>query len=230
MTGRPPPPAPLPPGEGGLAHQRRTFPVALVLEGEPCLVVGSGELAAAKVTALLEAGAEVAVATPRPGPALLALAGRIRLHRRDARAEDIEAAALVVLAEDDLSFDAELLAHARRLRRPVNVADVTEACSFYMPAVVRRGPVSIAISTGGHSPLLASRLRQKIEAEIGPEVGRLAELLDELRGEVKARCPDMPSRAAAWRRVVDSDVPQLLAQGREAEAVARAHALAEESP
>jgi len=214
------------------AHQRRTFPVTLVLEGEPCLVVGSGDLAAAKATALAEAGAEVVVVAPRPAPTLrrLEVEGRIVLARREGTAEDVEAAALVVFAEDDLSFDPDLLAHARRLRRPVNAADVTKACSVYLPAVVRRGPIQIAISTGGRSPLLAARLRQRLDALLGPEVGALAELLGALRGEVKAHHPDLERRTAAWRRIMDSDVPALLAAGRTEDASARARTLVEMEP
>jgi precorrin-2 dehydrogenase/sirohydrochlorin ferrochelatase len=95
--------------------------------------------------------------------------------------------------------------------------DAPERCDFIVPAVVRRGPVLIAISSGGASPALARRLRELLEAEVGPEYGELAELLGRLRPEVLA-IGDEDKRRRIWEAILDSRVLELLREGRREDA------------
>ncbi len=211
---------------GQKAHERPTFPVTLVLVGRRCIVVGGGRLAENKVEGLLAAGAEVDVIAPRLSAWLrdLVRAGAITHVPRNAQPEDLDGATLIFVAHDDYSFDPALVDAARRQGRLINVVDVTKACDLYMPAVVRRGPVSVAVSTGGRSPLLAARLRELVERFVGPEYGQLAEILGDLREEMKARCPDPARRAELWRDILDSGVLTLLREERLEEAAAHARA------
>ncbi|MGB9588024.1 MAG: precorrin-2 dehydrogenase/sirohydrochlorin ferrochelatase family protein, partial [Armatimonadota bacterium] len=103
-----------------------------------------------------------------------------------------------------------------------NVVDDPELCSFVVPAIVRRGDIVISISTSGKSPILAKRIREKVESCIGPEYEYLAEMLGALRDEIKAKYEDSAERKLAYQRILDSEVLELLTQGRHEEAFERA--------
>ncbi|HEY3396492.1 MAG TPA: bifunctional precorrin-2 dehydrogenase/sirohydrochlorin ferrochelatase [Armatimonadota bacterium] len=203
---------------------KQPYLISLVLAGRTCLVAGGGPVAERKVIGILDAGAQVRVRSPRVTPRLeqLAAQGAIDLARRPVTAEDLEGVFLIFAATDNAAVNAWLAAEAARRGFLLNVADQPELCSFYVPAVVSRGPVTLAVATGGASPLLARRLRERLETVIGEEYGRLAELLDDLREEVKTTLPTPPERAAAWERVLDSPVLELLVQGETAAARAEA--------
>src|SRR5207248_4609739 len=148
----------------------------LDLRGRDCLVVGGGEVGWRKVEALLEAGARVTVVSPEAVPALreAAAAARIRWLSRDYERGDAGAYFLVVAATDDLEAQRAVFADAEAAGRPCNVVDVPELCSFIVPALLQRGEVTVAVSTGGASPTLAQRIRDRIAACIGEEYGRMA--------------------------------------------------------
>src|SRR5207248_3546891 len=128
--------------------------------------------------------------------ALLAQEGRIELRLRTYAAGDCSGAALVFSATDDPELSREVFQEAVAVGALVNTADQPSLCDFIMPAVVRRGDIAIAISTGGTSPGLAARLRQQISQIIGPEYAALTELLSEARPEIRRRIPSEEARKA----------------------------------
>jgi precorrin-2 dehydrogenase/sirohydrochlorin ferrochelatase len=202
----------------------RHYPVSLILEGRPCLVVGAGRVAERKVRSLLASGARVRVVGPEATPGLRRLsAGRdIELELRAAGPGDLPGAWLVIIATDDPDLNAQLFAEADRRGLLVNVVDAPALCNFHVPAAVVRGPVQVAVSTGGAAPALAKRLRQLLEQTIPPEWGHLAAVMGELRPQVMERWPTPPEREAAWNRLLESDVLQLLAEDQHDEARRRA--------
>jgi len=203
----------------------KTYPVSLIgLAQRHVVVVGGGAVAARKVTALLEAGARVTVISPDLSPGLVALVetGQIAAFRRPYRDGDLEMAFLVIAATDDVETNQAVWREADRRGCLINVVDDPSHSNFIVPAVVRRGEVTVAISTGGDSPALARRLRERLEAEIGPEYGELAALLGELRPDLLARFARGSARLAAALRLVDSDLVDVIrTEGIEA---ARRHA------
>lgn len=170
-------------------------------------------MAARKVEGLLAAGAQVRVISPLVVPELQRMADLREIDHapRPYRDGDLEGASLVIAATDDASVNRSVWREAERRGCLVNVVDDPEHSNFIVPAVVQRGELGIAISTGGNSPALARRLRERIEKLIGPEYGVLAELLGELRPELIASFPEGKERLQAALRVVDSDILNVIA-------------------
>lgn len=198
------------------------YPVYLDLRGRACVVVGGGEVATRKVESLLEAGARVTVVSPGMTPPLAALAETHEIvhHPRPYRTGDLAGAALAFAATDDETVHAAIAADAAAAGVLLNVVDRPRLCSFIVPAVVRRGPVAIGISTGGASPALARRMRQELEASIGPEYELAVTILARLRPLVHAAKPDQEARARVFAGLVDGPLLDAL-RARDAAAVDR---------
>jgi precorrin-2 dehydrogenase/sirohydrochlorin ferrochelatase len=196
------------------------YPVSLVVAGRRCVVVGGGAVAARKVAGLAEAGADVTVVAPDICAEIRA--GGARLVARPYRRGDLDGAWLAIAATDDPAVNRRVHDDGDEARVWVNAADEPASCAFTLPAVVRRGPVSVAVSTGGHSPALAGWLRDRIAAQLGPEVGLLAELLSEARDRLQA--DGRSTEGLDWRRALDSDMLDLVRSGRVAQARERLQA------
>jgi len=155
----------------------------LQIEGRRCLVIGGGKVAERKVRGLLDSGAEVAVISPEltEGLASLQAAGSIVWVPRGYQPDDVAGFFLVMAATDDPQVQDRIQDDAERHGILLNVADVPEKCTFILPALVRRGALSLAISTSGKSPALAKKLRQDLEARLGPEYEVLVEVMGLLR-------------------------------------------------
>ncbi len=164
------------------------FPAFLKLAGRRCLVVGAGPIAKEKIAGLLLTGAELRVVAPRATPQVRAWARAKKIHwdARPFRPADLTGAFLVVAATSSPVLHADIYAHARRRGVLCNVVDDPEHCDFYYGAVVRRGALQIAISTEGHSPALAQRLKKKIAREFGPEYESWLAEIGELRKQMFA--------------------------------------------
>ncbi|MCL4533893.1 MAG: bifunctional precorrin-2 dehydrogenase/sirohydrochlorin ferrochelatase [Bacteroidetes bacterium] len=206
------------------------YPVFLRLTAGRCVVVGGGSVAARKVGDLLAAGATVRVVAPRVGAELRRLArqGRIELVEREYQAGDLAGARLVISATDDVEVNRAVAEEARRAGAWVNVVDDPSLCDFIVPAVVRRGDLVVAVSTGGKSPALARAVRREIEELLGPEYGTALEVVHSLRRELRqARTEVTPER---WQVAV-ALARDFLRQGvtkEDAQARVRAVLLAEE--
>lgn len=152
------------------------------------MVVGGGAVAERKVRGLLAAGARVTVISPEMTDGLSDLSGgeKLELRRRAFRAGDLAGAFLAIAATDDEEVQDRVCLEAEKGNLLLNVADVPERCNFILPAVVRRGDLSIAVSTGGKSPALAKKMRQNLEKSFGPEYETVVNLLGALRPVVLA--------------------------------------------
>src|SRR5438128_36792 len=163
------------------------YPVNLVLDGRPCLVVGGGAVAARKAAGLRACGARVHVVAPRIDAEIRALAGDgVTFEERPYKRGEVEDYRLVVAATDDPSVNRAVYDDGETAGVWVNSADDPASCSFTLPAVVRRGPVMLTVSTGGHSPALSARLRDRLEGPVGPEYEGLARRLARARGAREA--------------------------------------------
>lgn len=202
------------------------YPVYLDLRGRLAIVVGGGAVGEEKVDGLVDAGARVRVIAPRLTPAMTeyAVAGTIEHVPRAYRTGDLEGAFIVLAERLGTAIQRAVWAEAERLGIPTNVQDDTPRCSFIAPSIVRRGDLTVAISTAGKAPVLAVRLRQQLESLIGRHHERFIELAGRLRAAVGRRHPAFETRRKLWYRLVDSDVLSLLEAGedRSAEATARA--------
>ena len=209
------------------------LPVTLVVEGRRCVVVGGGAVAARKVDLLRRAGGAVFVVAPRLADELRALVSENRIcHAARAFApRDLAGAVLAVAATGDRAVNAAVAAAAGKRGIPVNVVDDPALCTFTMPAIVERGPVSVAVATGGASPTLARRLRAAIERALPHGIGALADFAAAHRRAVKAALPDVEARRRFWDEAFDGPIAASVIAGRldEAEAALRA-ALAETKP
>jgi len=197
---------------------RRYYPALLDLKGKRCVVIGGGDVAERKVRSLVECGAAVVVIAPQVSDEIgrLTRQGTIGLLAKSYTSGDLSGAWLVISAAPP-EVNAAVAEDARREGILINVVDDPDRCDFIVPAVVRRGPVLVAISTEGSSPALARRLRGLIEAQIGPEYGDLADLLGRLRAEVLA-IGNEDERRRIWEQIIDSRCLELLRQGRRDEA------------
>ncbi len=214
------------------------YPVGLVVHGRRCLVVGGGRTAARKIAPLLGCGAAVTVVAPEVHEALglLAEAGAIEaiegppLDVQLRRYHPGEAAGyrLVVTATGDAEVDALVHHDAEEAGVWVNSADDPDHCSFVLPALWRAGPVSVAVSTNGHSPALATWLRDQLADRLGAEVGVLAELLGETRARLHAE--GRSTEDVDWKRLLQGPLPELVRTGRLREARAQLDAVVECEP
>jgi precorrin-2 dehydrogenase/sirohydrochlorin ferrochelatase len=189
--------------------------VYAVLQGRAGVVIGGDEAATGRVQALLEAGARVTVISPTLTPTLAALAEthEIMHHARAYRPGDLRGVVLAIAVTDDDALAAAIAAEADAERTWLNVMDKPRFCNVIAPAVVRRGDVTVAVSTGGASPALARYMREEIERVIGPEYGVAATLLGKLRPLVAARYADAGRRAQTFGALVGSGLLAALRAG-----------------
>ncbi len=196
------------------------YPVNLQVAGRPCLVVGAGRVALDKVDGLLAAGAEVTVVAPEVVPEL---ADRpVTVERRPYRSGDVAGHRLVVVATGDPEVNAAVAADAEAAGIWVNAADDPEHCTFTLPARVRRGDLLLTASTNGRSPAVASWVRQRLEAEYGPEWEVLLDLVAEARDQVRAA--GRSAEEVDWHAALDSGMLDLVREGRVSEAKERLQA------
>jgi siroheme synthase-like protein len=193
------------------------FPVSLKVSGQPCLVVGGGPVAARKAGHLLECGALITVVAPAVGPDMQSLAP-LTIEQRPYAAGEAANFRLVVTATGDPVVDGAVYADAEAAGVWVNSADDPAHCSFILPSVHRSGLVSIAVSTSGSSPALATWLRRQIGTDLGDGLGELAELLAEARNRVREsgrRTEDVD-----WSGLLNGPLPSLVRDGKVEEAQA----------
>lgn len=146
------------------------FPMFLKLDGKRCLVVGAGKVGESKIGGLVSTAARVHVIALKASEAVHEWArdGKIMLEIRAFVPSDLDGAFLAVVASSSRALNEAVYREAQRRGVLCNVVDVPELCDFFYPAVVRRGDLQIAVSTGGQSPFLAQRIRQQLERQFGP--------------------------------------------------------------
>jgi siroheme synthase-like protein len=177
----------------------------LDLRQRDCLVVGGGRVAAEKIAGLLDCEARVTVVAPEIDAQVRALPAD-RIERRF-EPQDVEGRLLVVAATDDRTVNRAVSEAARERNVLCNVADDPELCSFILPAIVRRDPILVGVSTGGASPALAQRLRRDIGNLVGPEHVCLARRLEALRPWAKRTLPTYEARRDFFQALVARALP-----------------------
>ncbi len=197
--------APLPSGTGPL------YPVNLRLEGRSVLVVGGGAVAAQKVAELLRCGARVTVVAPHIDPTLRDDA-RLTCEERPYRAGEVAGYRLVVVATDDPAVNQAVYDDGEAAGVWVNAADDPERCSVTLPSRVRRGSLLVTVATEGRSPALASWLRSRFEAELGPEYEVLLDLLAEERDRIRAE--GRSTEGLDWQGALESGMLEEIRAGR----------------
>jgi precorrin-2 dehydrogenase / sirohydrochlorin ferrochelatase len=189
------------------------YPIALVLDGKSCLVVGGGEIADGKLDALLLAGAVVTVVSPEVRPRIAALAadGQITLHQRPYRTSDLDGTYLAIAATDDRSTNARMVTEARAAGILTQAVDDIPYCDFFAVAIVRRGDLQLGISTNGRSPAFARWMRERLDTELPTEYGDLLAVLGDVRDTIKARGP-IPAYEH-WQAAITDEVMAALGAG-----------------
>jgi len=190
------------------------FPLFARLDNKPVLVVGGGGVAERKVELLRAAGACVTVNAPVLTSALQILAQEKQIiwQRAPFAADFLDKVWLVIAATSDKALNAHIAALCDQARIWVNVVDDPAHCSFHVPAIVDRSPVTIAISSGGQAPMLARRIREKIETLIDHSTSALAALLARYRKAIKARFPNLNARRVFYDKVIDGEPGQAIAK------------------
>ena len=197
----------------------------LKLSGRRCLVVGGGEIGLEKVEGLLACDADVTLIAPEANEPLRELAseGSIGWEQREyGGPQDLEGVFMVIACTDDTEINIRIFDDAEERAMLVNIVDVPPLCNFILPAIVRTGPLAIAISTAGASPALAKRMKREIAETYGEPYARLAEMLNDARGWAKATLPTYQDRKEFFEGIVngDPDPVELVREGREDEVIA----------
>jgi precorrin-2 dehydrogenase/sirohydrochlorin ferrochelatase len=194
------------------------YPIFLDLKGRPCIVIGGGAVAERKVQGLLAAGAEITVVSPEisEGLQLLFAQRSIKHVSRKYENGDLAGYALAFVATDDGANTPAVFSEARERGIWVNCADVPSCCDFILPAMVRRGELALAISSGGASPAATRVIREELESYLTEEFAQLVQTASEVRIELHQRSTQ-PS-AESWNEALKGEFRLLLRQGKAAEA------------
>lgn len=190
------------------------YPIYIDVESKPCLVVGGGSVGQRKVEGLLEFGACVRLVSREVTPQLQALIDEKKVDYLGTDYEPgfLDGSTLVYVCTDDTELNTRVSKEAIARGIAVNVADVTELCSFIVPATVARGSLNISISTGGKSPALAAKIRRRLEDEFGPEYGRFLDLMGLIRPKVISEGKPSGDNKKTFVKLVESDMIDALAE------------------
>jgi len=201
---------------------RQFFPISLRVAGTRCVVVGGGPVAERKAASLLDAGARLTIISPTvtSGLADLSAAARLTHLQRAYQTGDLRRFRLAIAATDDQALHAVIARDAEVEGIPLNVVDQPHLCTFTMPAVVVRGELTIAISTGGTSPAFAKHLREQLDEQIGTEYGEALQILATVRRWLQHDGPAAPERQEILTALVRSGLLEYV-RTRQADAIDR---------
>ena len=197
--------------------QRPVYPISLLLENRPCLVIGAGSIALGKIQELLLAGAVVTVIAPEAIAEVASLP--VTLFEREFHAGDTEDFALVISATGIREVDAAVFNDASGTATLVNAADNPDSCTFFLPALFRRGDLSVAISTGGVSPAIASWVRERLGDTLDERFGEIVDFVGVTRDAVRSR--GLSTEGLPWSELID----QMVAAVESGSGAARCRAL-----
>jgi glutamate-1-semialdehyde 2,1-aminomutase/precorrin-2 dehydrogenase/sirohydrochlorin ferrochelatase len=182
------------------------YPVMLELQNRKCLIVGGGIIALRKVTGLLRAQANIVVVSPEFEKRFRRFRNNIVMIQKSFEISDITSdCAVVIAATNSDKINKMVSVRARELNIPCNVVDQPDLCSFIVPAVIRRGAISVAISTNAASPRFSKYLKKKIGETVTTDYARIAGLMSEVRLFLKNNCPDQRKRFALWESIFEHD-------------------------
>ena len=193
----------------------RYFPLFIDTQNLPCLIVGAGEVAARKLELLLKSEAQVTVVAPEICGTVrhLASSAQVSLHQRPFETSDLDHVRVVFVATSDEALNAEIHAEATARGLLVNVVDNTPLCGFITPSIIDRSPIVIAMSSGGHAPVLLRYMRQKLESLIPANISKLGAFSERFRNKVKSSLASVTARRYFWESVLDGDIAEEVTQG-----------------
>ena len=195
------------------------YPVLLDIAGKLCVVIGGGSVAERKVQGLLEPGASVRVVSPEvtSGLADLARQGIVEWRKKKYTNDDLEGAVLVFAATDDREVQALISREAGVNGQLLNVADDPDSCNFHVPATMRRGDLTLAVSTSGKSPAVAARIRQQLEEEFGPEYDTLLQVMSFVRKHIVLETESLSQadRKKIYKKILHNDIIDWIRTGQD---------------
>jgi siroheme synthase-like protein len=196
------------------------YPIFIDVEDHDVVIIGGGEVCARKAETMMRYGARVTIASPEFTPEIEGWAkdGKLTLRRKRYEPGDLDGASIVIASTDDTAVNEQIAADCRRRRIPVNVVDVTPLCEFIVPAIIDKGSVTLAVSTGGKSPALARTLKEDLQRLIGPEYTEVNDVLGTLRESAKRVLPTDVDRKRFFDGILASGILDMLRQGRRREA------------
>ncbi len=199
---------------------RKYYPVNLVLENKICVVVGGGAVAQRKVQRLLECAALVSVISPAitPGLKRLAAKNKILFKNKEVELKDLNGAYLVIAATSDRKINSFVSSYCLKKGILINVVDFPQECNFILPSIVKRGNLTISISTDGISPALAKKIRRDLEKEFGAEYADLLRILKEARPLAIKKIKNARARKAFFQKVLSTEILSLLKKKNEKQA------------
>lgn len=198
--------------EGEKMTMKNLYAINVNLTGRKCLVVGAGNISERKVKSLLECEAKVTVVSPKFNTGILELQPHpnLTLIHRPFQESDLNGTFLVISATNDSQLNSLIANLCQDMNILINVVDKPECCSFFVPSVLRRGNLSIAISTSGKSPTLATKIRKDLLKQYGKEYENYINVLGEIRENIKTDIMDPQKRKAILNELVELDVSELI--------------------
>ncbi|HEU4522879.1 MAG TPA: bifunctional precorrin-2 dehydrogenase/sirohydrochlorin ferrochelatase [Thermoanaerobaculia bacterium] len=192
------------------------YPIYLDIEERPVLIIGGGNVCARKAETMMKYGGRVTIVSPEFTEEIEEWARQqvLEIRRKPYEERDLEGAAIVIASTDDPCINARIARDCRRRRIPVNVVDVTHLCEFIVPAIVERGSIQIAVSTGGKSPALARTLKEDLQSFVGPEYDEVNRILGTLRAGAKKKLPTDVDRKRFFDGIIAQGVLDMLREGR----------------
>jgi len=191
------------------------YPIFLNLKDKKCLVVGGGQVAERKVQALARCSAQIHIISPQLTTGLRNMAERGLIRHRCGyyQTSDLDNTFLVISATDDDAVNQAVAGDCLQRNIMVNVVDDPPKCNFFVPSVVHRGSLKLAISTSGNSPRLAKIIRQQLEQEFGPAFNEFNDFLGQVRKRVQGQVADPNQRERILKNLVDETTYTLVKQG-----------------
>jgi len=196
------------------------YPIYLDIEDRDVLIIGGGNVCARKAETMMKYGARVTIVSPECTEEIEQWAAQnvLAIRRKTYEEADLEGASIVIASTDDPCINARVARDCRRRKIPVNVVDVTHLCEFIVPAIVERGSIQIAVSTGGKSPALARTLKEDLQKFVGPEYDEVNRLLGTLRPTAKKTLPTDADRKRFFDGIIARGILDMLREGRRREA------------
>jgi precorrin-2 dehydrogenase/sirohydrochlorin ferrochelatase len=196
------------------------YPIFIDVEDHDVVIIGGGEVCARKAETMMRYGARVTIVSPEFTDEIESWGrdGKLALRRKRYESNDLDGASIVIASTDDTRINEQVAADARARKLPVNVVDVTPLCEFIVPAIIEKGSVTIAVSTGGKSPALARTLKEDLIRQIGPEYAEVNDLLGTLREGAKKILPTDADRKRFFDSLIAAGILDMFREGRRSEA------------
>lgn len=196
------------------------YPIFLDIEGRAVVIIGGGNVCARKAETMMNYGARVTVVSPEFTEEIetWAGAGALEIRRKRYEESDLDGANIVIASTDDQTVNEQIAADCRRRRIPVNVVDVTPLCEFIVPAIIEKGSITIAVSTGGKSPAIARTLKEDLQHLVGPEYTEINDVLGTLRDSAKRVLATDVDRKRFFDGIISRGILGMLREGRRREA------------